>query len=399
MHVLRAALLGAAAALALEPHLPHPSDRVSYAGLSVSVRTSPRVCDAYAFGARGDGVTDDTAALQAALTACASGGTALLDRNGTYLSYGLSLPAATSGFALRIEGRLLFSNATASPAWRGVGACLLLRGAGVALVGAGVVDGQGAAWWPCAKAGCARPGLVVAQGVTDLLIANLTFVNSPNHQLELYATPFELAYVTVLAPPSTGAGLLSHNTDGCDVHGNGAHIHDSHISTGDDHIAFHANDTLVERMTFGTGHGTSIGSLGEGTYLRNITVRDSTFAAPTAALHIKADTHSSGFLRDVLFHNLSISNAGTTVLIESNYPAHGGQGVGTLAMSNISFVNIVSAGAATAGALLCSRNAPCEGLRLVNVTHPSPGPQTLWTCAQAHGVALDVTPPLDCLLP
>ena len=36
----------------------------------------------------------------------------------------------------------------------------------------------------------------------------------------------------------------------------------------------HANDTLVERCTFGTGHGASIGSLGAGSWLKNITVSD-----------------------------------------------------------------------------------------------------------------------------
>jgi hypothetical protein len=53
-------------------------------------------------------------------------------------------------------------------------------------------------------AGCARPGLVTANKVTDLLIADLTFINSPNHNLELYASPFEVVNVTILAPPSTG---------------------------------------------------------------------------------------------------------------------------------------------------------------------------------------------------
>lgn len=35
------------------------------------------------------------------------------------------------------------------------------------------------------------------------------------------------------------------------MHGQPAYIHDAFISTGDDLLAFHANDTLVERMTFG----------------------------------------------------------------------------------------------------------------------------------------------------
>ncbi len=46
----------------------------------------------------------------------------------------------------------------------------------------------------------------------------------------------------ILAPPSP----VSHNTDGVDIHGAPFHIHDCHIDTGDDNIAAHANDSLIE---------------------------------------------------------------------------------------------------------------------------------------------------------
>jgi len=391
--VLGAAAAAAAAALAAD-----------YRGATVQVSVAPRQCDAFAFGAVGDGRADDTAAVQAAITACATapgGGTAVLPGNGTFLTFGLALPPAAADFALRVDGVLRFSNATAAPQWKGVSACLTLRGARLALVGSGTVDGNGAAWWPCAKAGCPRPGLVVAQSVTELLVRDLLFRDSPNHQLELYASPFELVNVTILAPPSTGVdpSKMSHNTDGIDVHGGPSYIHSCTISTGDDHIAFHANDSLVEDCAFGTGHGTSIGSLGMGTFLKNITVRNSIFLNPTTVAHIKADTHSSGFLRDVLWQNITAVNASTTIVLETNYPAHGGSGVGTLEMKNISYIDIRSDAATTAGTFFCSSNAPCEGLLLRNVVHTTPGPKTGWSCLLAHGVADGVTPPIACLQP
>lgn len=39
------------------------------------------------------------------------------------------------------------------------------------------------------------------------------------------------------------------------------YIHDVNFTTGDDNIAGHANNTLVEDSYFGSGHGASIGSL------------------------------------------------------------------------------------------------------------------------------------------
>ena len=187
---------------------------VILSGRYLSIPLGARTCNVYASGARGDGRSDDTAALQRALALCgtAAGGTVLLPSNGTFLSFALTLPATAVGAALQIEGTLLFSNATQG--WgKAPSACLTLAGASIAMFGSGVVDGQGAAWWPCAKKGCARPNLLNAR-VSSLLIRDLTFRDSPNHNLELYSSPLEVANVTILAPPSTGVPNPSHNTDG-----------------------------------------------------------------------------------------------------------------------------------------------------------------------------------------
>ena len=89
----------AAASAAAAPSLP-----AAYEGRLVRVEVGATVCNAFAYGAVGDGRADDTAALQRALTACANGGTAFLPANGTFLSFGISASSA-SNFALRIDGR------------------------------------------------------------------------------------------------------------------------------------------------------------------------------------------------------------------------------------------------------------------------------------------------------
>ena len=173
---------------------------------------SSTVCSVYDFGARGDGRQDDTAALQAALNACGkgTGGTVVFPKNGTFLSFSLSLPSSARGVALEVVGVLRFNNDT-----RGWGsnpkACLIISGSDIVLTGGGLVDGQGAAWWPCAKAGCLRPNLVYSDA-SNLLIKDLTFLNSPNHNLELYSSPQEVMNVSIFAPDSSAA-FPSHNTD------------------------------------------------------------------------------------------------------------------------------------------------------------------------------------------
>ena len=374
-----------------------------YAGRSVTVATGDAVCDAFAYGAVGDGVADDTAALQRAIAACAGpgGGTALLPANGTFLSFGLVVPSSSSSFALVIEGTLRFSNDTAR--WpKGAQACLDVSGRGVAVTGHGLVDGQGAAWWPCAKAGCARPNLFNAHvsGGAGLLVATLSFRDSPNHNLELFASPQEVANVTILAPDSQNAPVPSHNTDGIDVHGSPAHIHDCHISVGDDHVAMHANDTLVEDCRFGTGHGASIGSLGAGTAMQNVTVRRCSFDGAITAMRIKADTTSDGFLRDVTYRDLALRDCETTLLVTMNYPSNSGESKSTMRISGLLVQNVSASGAIqAAGALNGSRAAPLEGIVIRDLVHAD-APAKGWACEWAHGTSAGVTPPLaGCLLP
>jgi len=241
-----------------------------YAGAWVRVHVTGPTCDATAFGAKGDGVTDDTAALQRAINACTlpAGGTIVLPARGTFLSRALTGPAAAANVAVVIDGTLRFSNDTT--AWPKASPCLLFAGgAGIALVGAGVVDGQGAAWWPNRAA--FRPGLLDVKDASDFLIANLTFIDSPNHSLEVYATRAEVVGVTVRAPSST-APAPSHNTDAIDVHGDYFWVHHCNFSVGDDNVAIHNSHVLVSDCVFGDGHGASIGSLAGAIALQNITV-------------------------------------------------------------------------------------------------------------------------------
>ncbi len=81
----------------------------------------------------------------------------------------------------------------------------------IAITGTGTVDGSGAVWWPHKSS--FRPTLVKLEAVTTVLITGVTFMNSPNHNLELYTDDTEVYDVSILAPSD------SPNTDGIDVHG------------------------------------------------------------------------------------------------------------------------------------------------------------------------------------
>lgn len=384
-----------------------------FAGSLVRVRVAGPTCDVTAYGAVGDGVHDDTKAVRAAIAACApSGGpagTVFLPAgpagDAVYLSSALAVPAV-DGVAFIVDGELRFSNDTAS--WPSGEPCLSFAGGtGIVLAGKGKVNGQGAAWWPNRAA--FRPGLVVFNKAADVLIANLTFVDSPNHSLEVYASPAEVAGVTVLAPPSTGVPVPSHNTDAIDVHGDYFYIHDCAFSVGDDNLAIHSSHVLAERNAFGTGHGASIGSLGGAVALRNITVRDTTFSGTTAGARIKIDSGATGEVRDVLYANLTMTGVGETVTVCFFYDVDGACNwpgaapptpghVTALRLVNVTVADVTSAGAGAAGQVTCAPEAPCDAgaVALARVRHAAPLPKQGWACANAamDAAAGGVTPPL-----
>ncbi len=84
--------------------------------------------------------------------------------------------------------------------------------------------GRGWGGWVCGWAG-------------SVLLAS---VQAMHHTCVLWACT---VYPSCCPPASQ---VCAHNTDGIDVHGSPAWIHRCSISTGDDNVAMHANDTLVE---------------------------------------------------------------------------------------------------------------------------------------------------------
>lgn len=106
--------------------------------------------------------------------------------------------------------RILFAPLPAS--WPGTVDCFTIDEVNnVAMTGGGEINGQGSVWWPNPDA--FRPRLLVISKGTGLLISNLSFVNSPYHNLELFVNDVEVSHTSITAT------FPSPNTDGIDVHG------------------------------------------------------------------------------------------------------------------------------------------------------------------------------------
>ena len=300
------------------------------------------------YGAKGDGSHNDTRAIQSALDDAACG-RIVLPAPGEFLVSALRI--GRSRVELHVAPGATLKISDDRETWPGTRDIITAASVdNVAITGGGTVDGQGLVWWQ--HRDDFRPRMVYFHDVSQAVLQDTLYLDAPNHVLELYCDFCELARVRVLAPPSTGSDCekhnsCSHNTDAVDIHGSPFFVHSVNFTTGDDNIAAHANDTIVEDSYFGTGHGASIGSLCDD-WLRNITFRNISFHGTTAGARIKSHPKCGGRVWDVTYEGLTMQGVETPIDLTQFYD---GSGASTMRFENILFKDIqVFGGAGVANA-------------------------------------------------
>jgi polygalacturonase len=383
--------------------------------------SNERTCNVLNYGAVGDGKTDDSAAIQRALSACggSSGGTVLLPAPHTFLSGPFNL---TSFQTLVVDGTLLaiadfarFPVVPALPTYcQGreipgprygpfVGAW---NATDVTVGGFGVIDGQGRAWWDAHDAHTlkhTRPRLLEFLYVDGLRVLNVTLRNSPFWTIHPYwCSDVEVAHVTVDNPVYVG------NTDGCDPDSSiGVHIHHCSITCGDDGVAIKSgmdwcgrtygrpsSDVLVEHNVFYGTNGVAIGSEMSGS-VHGVTVRRNRFVLSGHAAYIKSARGRGGVVSNVTFEDNKfegvVSEAIYVTMDYSSRPPTNRSA--TPVFTDLRFVG-ENGTAAIAGSLDCLPESPCTDLTLLDVD--------IWSalgfsCADAHGSYKNVFPEPSCL--
>ena len=231
------------------------------------------IINAADYGAVGDNATDNTSAIQNAISAAAAGGSTNGLIGGTvnipagiYLCGPLNL---ANGVNLRVDAgailRMLpitqYPGGTVNPA-NFISANNLHD---IAISGPGAIDGQGLPWWPYANTnGANRPIMIRLNSCNRELIQNITLSNSPMFHISISGSSAANSTVlgVIIRAPSSGANPPSHNTDACDVSGSAILVQNCDISVGDDNFTCGGNtsDILITNCIYGNGHGVSIGS-------------------------------------------------------------------------------------------------------------------------------------------
>jgi polygalacturonase len=398
------------------------------------------------YGAVGDGVATNTAAIQNAINAAAAGGLTNGLSGGTvgfpagvYLSGPLAMQSRVNlqldgGAILRMlpfgqypltfftnvtstyitNGSIISTNFSTNITWTAVSFIAATNLQDIAITGSGAIDGQGLPWWPYAYTnGDTRPIMIRWTGCNRQLIQGVTLSNSPMFHIAIggRAGNSTVQGVTVRAP-SSQATPPSHNTDACDVSGTNVLVRDCDISVGDDNYTCSggSSDILITNNTYGNGHGVSMGSY-HSPGISNLTVINCTFNGTDNGIRIKSDNDRGGLVQNIAYYNLSMTNVRFPILIYGYYTNVGipskitpyraaTQAVETVTSKTPIYRNIIISNLTAtavsgypAGLIWARTEMPATNILLSRVNISASLPFEIYNAAQVRIVDSQITPP------
>jgi polygalacturonase len=353
------------------------------------------ICRAGSYGAKADGTTKDTLALQKAIDACAGKGGGVVQLSpGTYLTGPIVLK---SRITLQIDaGATLLGSQDKGDYPRmqemredAVQPLISATNAqDVTIRGAGAIDGAGQPWWAEVYAhknspeyvAARRPRLIFFDHSKHILIEGVTIRNSASWQVTLYYSDgVTLRNGKILAPQR------SPNTDGVDPFSS-HHVTIAHmtIDVGDDNVAIKSGqpgsegpddpstDITVTDCVFLHGHGMSIGSEVSGG-VQNVHVARVQFKDTDNGVRVKSNRDRGGNIGPLDFRDVTMEDVATPVLITEYYPHipdhDSAQPVTRLTphFHDISITHLTATGGKTAGFIVGLPESPITSINLSNV--------------------------------
>ncbi|KAI4971067.1 hypothetical protein ZWY2020_001981 [Hordeum vulgare] len=362
--------------------------------------------DIIKLGAKPDGKTDSTKAVEEAW-ASACGGTGkqtIVIPKGDFLTGALNFtgPCKGDGVTIKLEGNLLASNDLSKFPSNWIE---IMRIKNLVITGKGSIDGQGKAVWT--KNSCQKnynckilPNSLVLDFCDDALIEGISIINSKFFHMNIY----ECKGVTVKDVKVSAPGD-SPNTDGIHMgDSSNVNIIDTTIAVGDDCISIGpgSKQVNISGVTCGPGHGISIGSLGRYKDEKDVTdihVKNCVFKGSTNGLRIKSyeDSKSPLVASKISYENIKMDDSGYPIIIDQKYcpnklcTAKGDSS--RVTVKDVTFKNITGTSSTPeAVSLLCSDKKPCEGVTMsdVKIEYSGKNNKTMAVCTNVKVTATGV---------
>ncbi|KAL5203506.1 hypothetical protein ABZP36_014458 [Zizania latifolia] len=260
------------------------------------------------FGARGDGVTDDTQSFEAAWAAACKveESTVLVPSELEFVVGPISFsgPCCKPNILFQLDGTILAQ--TSTRAW-GSGLFQWLEFtqlSGIAIQGSGVLNGRGQEWWTYSdtnddndvdaynvemeKMPQIKPTALRFYGSSNVTVTGITIVNSAQCHLKFDSCQGVMVHDLTISSPES-----SPNTDGIHLQNSKeVSIHHTNLACGDDCVSIQegCSDINIHNVNCGPGHGISIGALGRyntKACVSNVTVRDVNMFKTMTGVRIK----------------------------------------------------------------------------------------------------------------
>ncbi|XP_020206214.1 polygalacturonase [Cajanus cajan] len=272
-------------------------------------------------------------------------------------------------------------------------------------INGGILDGKGDGYWGCKSGGSSCPNgarSISFSWCNNVRVSGLTSLNSQAMHMSLnYCKDVLIQNVNIKAPST------SPNTDGINMQfSTRVNVSHSTIMTGDDCISISQGNTNVwiEHVACGPGHGISIGSLGNFVNeagVQNVTVIHSVFSETQNGVRIKSWSKSSnGYVRDIVFKNLTMQNAYNPIIIDQTYCPSGScphEG-SSVKISRVSYEQIKGTSACPVAINFdCSQSKPCEGIKLQDINLNYYNRSAMSSCTNVGGFNIGTVIPKSCL--
>ncbi|XP_059659582.1 probable polygalacturonase [Cornus florida] len=381
------------------------------------------------FGAVGDGKTLNTVAFQNAIFYLKSfadkGGAQLYVPSGRWLTGSFNL---TSHLTLFLErGATIFGSQDYSH-WEVVEP-LPSYGRGIELPGGryrslitghnlsdvvitggnGTIDGQGSVWWEQFSSHSlkySRPHLVEFIGSNDVVISNLTFLNSPFYNIHpVYCSNVLVQNLTVHSPPESPftSGIVPDSSEHvC--------IENSNISMGYDAIVLksgwdeygiaygkptayvHIRDVCLQSSS---GSGLAFGSEMSGG-ISNILAERLHIHDSYTGIGLRTSRGRGGYIKYVIISYVEMANVQLAIEATGEFESHPDDKYDPSALpivTDITFKSMVGTNITTAGVFSGIYESPFTSICLSNISLSiTSGPSTSWVCSNVSGFSEAVSP-------